>query len=136
MGHQPLPNTPTVGILAIMTEVTFWILTALAGGRQHGYAILRDVERLTEAEVSLRVTTLYATLERLERDGSVRRAGEETVDGRARRYYELTEYGRQAFVVETERLAARLRAAQSRLAEPRPAPSRPAPATMAWGPTG
>lgn len=52
-----------------MNENTFWILTALAGGRQHGYAILRDVEQLTAAKVSLRVTTLYASHERLERDG-------------------------------------------------------------------
>lgn len=119
-----------------MTEVTFWILMALAGGRQHGYAILRDVERLTSAEVSLRVTTLYATLERLEKDGRVRKAGEETVDGRARRYYELTDDGHQALVLETERLAARLRAAESRLAAPRSAPIRPTPATMSWGTAG
>ncbi|MEC5178997.1 PadR family transcriptional regulator PadR [Arthrobacter sp. CG_A4] len=122
-----------MGILPGMTEVAFWILTALAGGRQHGYAILRDVEQLTAAEVSLRVTTLYATLERLEREGSVRRAGEETVDGRARRYYELTEDGHQALALEAERLAARLRAAESRLAAPRTVHSRPAPATMSWG---
>lgn len=116
-----------------MTEVTFWILTALAGGRLHGYAILGDVERLTAGAVSLRVTTLYATLERLERDGRVRPAGEERVDGRARRYYELTDDGRRALTEETEKLAARLRAAETRLAAPRPAGSRPAPATMAWG---
>ncbi len=125
-------DTPIVGILADMTEVMFWILAALAGGRQHGYGILRDVEALTAGTVSLRVTTLYATLERLERDGRLRRAGEETVDGRARRYYELTEDGHQALILETERLAARVLAAQSRLLTPRPAPGRPAVATMSW----
>ncbi|ALV47775.1 transcriptional regulator [Arthrobacter alpinus] len=119
-----------------MTDVTFWILTALAGGRRHGYAILRDVERLTEDEVSLRVTTLYATLERLERDGSVSRAGEETVDGRSRRYYELTEAGHHALELEAKRLATKLRAAQARLTAPLPAPSRPATATMTWGLAG
>ncbi|ALO66206.1 hypothetical protein AS189_06490 [Arthrobacter alpinus] len=116
-----------------MNENTFWILTALAGGRQHGYAVLRDVESLTASKVSLRVTTLYASLERLERDGLVRRAGEEIVDGRARRYYELTDDGTQALTLETERLSVRLGAAQKRLAAARPAPIRPAPATMAWG---
>lgn len=130
------PYVPIVGILMGMTDVTFWILTALAGGRRHGYAILRDVERLTEDEVSLRVTTLYATLERLERDGIVRRAGEEVVDGRSRRYYELTEDGHHALELEAERLATKLRAAQTRLAAPRPAPSHPAPATMTWGLAG
>lgn len=116
-----------------MNENTFWILTALAGGRQHGYAILRDVEELTAAKVSLRVTTLYASLERLERDGLVRRAGEEIVDGRARRYYELSDDGIAALTLETSRLAVRLGAAEKRLAAARPAPIRPAPATMAWG---
>ena len=120
------------GYITVMSEVAFWILTALAGGRRHGYAILLDVEQLTAAAVSLRVTTLYATLERLERDGYVRRAGEETVDGRARRYYELTDDGSEALAMEAERLAARLRAVESRLAA-RPAHSRPAPATMSWG---
>lgn len=118
--------------MTAMTEVAFWILTALAGGRQHGYAILRDVEQLSAAAVSLRVTTLYATLERLEREGQVRRAGEETVDGRARRYYELTDDGHEALASEAERLAARLRAAESRLAAPRTALSRPGLATMSW----
>lgn len=122
-----------MGILAVRNENTFWILTALAGGRQHGYAILRDVESLTASKVSLRVTTLYASLERLERDGLVRRAGEEIVDGRARRYYELTDDGVQGLTGETEQLAVRLRAAKKRLAVARPAPIRPAPATMAWG---
>ena len=124
------------GYIDVMTEATFWILTVLAGGRQHGYAILRDVERLTASEVSLRVSTLYATLDRLERDGSVCRAGDETVDGRARRYYELTADGRQALLLETERLAARLRVAESQLAPPRPASSRPVATAMAWGYAG
>lgn len=116
-----------------MNENTFWILTALAGGRQHGYAILRDVESLTASQVTLRVTTLYASLERLERDGLLCRAGEEIVDGRARRYYELTDDGVQALTGETERLAVRLGAAEKRLAAARPAPIRPAPASMVWG---
>lgn len=133
--------TPMVGILTVMNENTFWILTALAGERQHGYAILRDVQVLTASKVSLRVTTLYASLERLEREGQVRRAGEAIVDGRARRYYELTDDGVQALTVETERLSVRLAAAEKRLAARRPAPSppasrRPAPATLAWGFTG
>jgi DNA-binding PadR family transcriptional regulator len=111
----------------------FWILTALAGGRRHGYAILREVEQLSASVVSLRVTTLYATLERLERDGLVRRAGEETVNGRSRRYYELTDKGRQSLALETELLAAKLRAASNRLsARSVGRRDRPAPAT-AWG---
>ncbi|WP_150307641.1 PadR family transcriptional regulator [Planctomonas psychrotolerans] len=115
-----------------MTEVTFWILTALVAKTRHGYAILRDVEELTAGAVSIRISTLYSTLERLERDGRVRRAGEDVVDGRARRYYELTDEGREDLEAETDRLAAKLRAAETRLSAHRLGPARPAPATMSW----
>ncbi|PPF45907.1 PadR family transcriptional regulator [Pseudoclavibacter sp. AY1F1] len=113
-----------------MTEVAFWILTALAGGRQHGYGILRDADELSDGAVKLRVTTLYTSLDRLERDGRIQRAGEETVDGRARRYYELTPAGRTALEVETKRLLARARAAEKRLATPPTAALRPGTAGM------
>ncbi len=134
--HSLLPHIPTVGILAGVNENTFWILTALAGGRRHGYAILRDVSELTDAKVSLRVTTLYASLDRLERDGLVARAGEEIVDGRARRYYELTDDGFAGLALETERLSVRLDAAARRLAAPRPAVGGPSPVIMVWGCAG
>lgn len=121
-----------------MNENTFWILTALAGGRLHGYAVLRDVDSLTSGDVSLRVTTLYASLERLEREGLVRTSGEEIVDGRARRYYELTDDGVKGLRLETERLSLRLMTAEKRLAAPHAAqgptaPGRVSPAALAWG---
>lgn len=115
-----------------MTEAAFWILTALAEGRRHGYAVLGDVERMSGGAVTLRVTTLYASLERLERTGSIRTAGEEVVDGRTRRYYELTEPGRAGLAAEAERLAARARAAQTRLR----ASAAPATGTMARSAAG
>ncbi|MBG6108967.1 PadR family transcriptional regulator [Frigoribacterium sp. CG_9.8] len=90
-----------------MTETTFWILTALAAGKRHGYALLGDVERLSGGTVKLRVTTLYASLDRLDRDGRIRSAGDEIVDGRARRYYEILDSGRNELVAEADRLASR-----------------------------
>jgi DNA-binding PadR family transcriptional regulator len=99
-----------------MSETSFWILTALSRTPQHGYAILREVERMSEGAMSLRVTTLYAGLDRLERANLIRATGEEIVDGRARRYYEVTPNGRHALSDEAERLAARTRAARAGLA--------------------
>ncbi|MFC7431345.1 MULTISPECIES: PadR family transcriptional regulator [unclassified Agrococcus] len=99
-----------------ITETTFWILTSLADGRRHGYAILRDVERLSDGAVTLRVTTLYAALERIVREGHAIAAGDEVVDGRARRYYELTDAGGDALERETAALEARTRVARARLA--------------------
>lgn len=99
-----------------MTETAFWILTALAAGRRHGYALLSDVERLSAGAVALRVTTLYASLERLERDGRIHSAGEEVVEGRARRYYEISDRGRDELAEEADRLAARAAAAKASMA--------------------
>ena len=96
-----------------MTETAFWILTALAAGRRHGYGVLNDVQRLSAGAVLLRVTTLYASLERLEREGWIHPAGEEVVDGRARRYYEISDIGRAALITEADRLAVRVAGARA-----------------------
>ncbi|MEJ5946717.1 PadR family transcriptional regulator [Pseudokineococcus basanitobsidens] len=111
-----------------MTEPAFWVLTALAETPRHGYAVLGRVEELTGGQSPLRVTTLYATLERLERDGRVRVVSEEVVAGRARRTYDITTDGREALSLEADRLVARASAAQASLDRGRPAPTR----TTGW----
>lgn len=57
----------------------------------------------------------------MERRGLVEVDGEETVDGRLRRYYRLTTGGREAVEREADRLAAVARVVQSRGASPKPA---------------
>lgn len=102
-------------------EVSFWILVALSGGRKHGYAVLRDAELLSAAQgdaVVLKVPTLYAALERLARLGLVVAAGEEVVDGRARRYFEVSAAGMEGLQAEVGRLEARARAARTVMATP------------------
>ncbi|EPR77357.1 Transcriptional regulator, PadR family [Leifsonia rubra CMS 76R] len=99
-----------------MTETVFWILTVLSSESRHGYAILTSVGELSEGAVALRVTTLYASLERLERDGRIHVVGEEVVDGRARRYYDITDEGRTELAAEAERLAQRAAVAQASIA--------------------
>ena len=95
-----------------MTPNSFWILTALAGGRRHGYEILQE----TAKHAKLKATTLYAALERLEREGLVRADGEEVVSGRTRRYYVLTDEGSSALGAEADALEARAKVARERLA--------------------
>ncbi|MFZ4894391.1 PadR family transcriptional regulator [Plantibacter sp. Mn2098] len=102
--------------MTTLSESAFWILTALAREPRHGYAILRDVQDISDSTATLRVTTLYAGLERLVQSGLIQVSGEEIVEGRARRYYELTPGGRAALIAETERLQARVTAARTRLA--------------------
>lgn len=93
-------------------------LVALAGGRSHGYALLREVETVSGGRVRLQVGSLYAVLERLLGDGLVAVDGEERFNGRLRRYFVLTDEGRAALEAETDRLEADARAARVRLVRP------------------
>jgi PadR family transcriptional regulator PadR len=86
-----------------MREPTFLVLAALAGGRRHGYGIIQEVERLSEGGTHLRAGTLYAMLDRLAHDGLIIPAGEEVVDGRLRRYYELSTKGSALLATESRR---------------------------------
>ena len=70
------------------------ILSSLAGGAKHGYALMQDIEEF--AGVTLRPGTLYGALSRLEGLGLIESlAG----DGR-RRPYRLTQPGAAALDVQ------------------------------------
>ncbi|MFF0218551.1 PadR family transcriptional regulator [Streptomyces vinaceus] len=75
------------------TESQYFILAALQRGPLHGYGIIKAAAQVTDGRVKLAVGTLYGALERMERSGWVASDHEEIVDGRARRYYRLTEDG-------------------------------------------
>ena len=78
------------------------ILTSLAEGEKHGYALMQDIQAF--AGVTLGPGTLYGTLSRLERDGLI--AAEESSD--RRRPYRITPEGRallHAELTEAARLA-------------------------------
>jgi DNA-binding PadR family transcriptional regulator len=98
-----------------MHEPTFLIMTALAGGAQHGYGIMTDVARISAGRVKLRAGTLYAALDRLRGDGLVEIDREEIVEGRLRRYYRLTRSGAQVLADEAERMQANASVATRRL---------------------
>ena len=98
-----------------MQEATFLILTALAPGSQHGYAIITEVTEISGGRVRLRAGTLYTALDRLRADGLIAVDREEIVDGRLRRYYLLTDDGAAALQAEAARLQANASAALTRL---------------------
>ncbi|QDP98729.1 helix-turn-helix transcriptional regulator [Microlunatus elymi] len=98
-----------------MREPSFLILTALADGRQHGYAVMKSVEDLSDGAVRLRPGSLYATLDRLADAGLIRGAGEEVVDGRARQYYALTSLGVERLAAEVQRMRANASRAEAGL---------------------
>ena len=75
-----------------LQEPSFLILTALASGPKHGYAVLRGVEELSNGRVSLRPGTLYTALDRLCGEHLVESDRVEVVDGR---FYEWAYQARQ-----------------------------------------
>jgi PadR family transcriptional regulator PadR len=88
-----------------MREPSFLVLTALASGRRHGYALIEEVTSLSEGRVVLRPGSLYATLDRLTAEGLVSMDGEEVVAGRLRRYFALTDLGADRLAQRAEQLA-------------------------------
>lgn len=98
-----------------MREPTFLILTALADGRKHGYALIGEADKLSHGRVKLKVGTLYAALDRLQSQGLVAAAGDEVVDGRLRRYYELSDAGAVQLGDEVDRLESNVHQAKARL---------------------
>lgn len=107
---------------APLPQPAFWILAALAAGRRHGYEILRETAVASSGSVELKATTLYAALDRLERDGLIASDGDEVVNGRARRYYLITDAGSGRLADEAELLEQSARVARARLATGRVAP--------------
>lgn len=77
-----------------MTEQALFILTCLAGGELHGYAIAREASAISGGRIRLTAGTLYGALGRLQKEELIEQAREEVVDGRTRRYYRLTPRGR------------------------------------------
>jgi DNA-binding PadR family transcriptional regulator len=98
-----------------LREPTFLVLTALAAEAQHGYSVLDDVRRISEGRVRLQAGTLYGILDRLRADGLIEVDREEVVASRLRRYYRLTEVGRELLSNETDRLHRNAAAAERRL---------------------
>jgi PadR family transcriptional regulator, regulatory protein PadR len=91
---------------APLREPTYFVLTALATGPAHGYRILQAVEELSGGRVRMRAGTLYAALDRLERDGHIVLVGTDSDGGPPRRSFALTDRGQALLRAEVERLQA------------------------------
>ena len=90
-----------------LTPAEFHFLLALADGDKHAYAIMKDVARLTGEAVRLSAGTLYGLVRRFESEGMIAEKTERpaaALDDERRRYYRLTEFGREVAIAEAERL--------------------------------
>lgn len=84
-----------------MSLSKFFILSALYRRPMHGYEIASEVANISNGCCSPAEGTIYPVLRQYEEGGYVV-AHEETVSGRVRKVYELTDKGREAFKVAVE----------------------------------
>jgi PadR family transcriptional regulator PadR len=95
-----------------LRPASYFVLASLLDGPLHGYAIASRAEELSNGGVRLTAGTLYGALDRMTANGLVEIEREETVEGRLRRYYRLSDRGRETVVQEADRLAAAARVVQ------------------------
>ena len=92
------------------------ILLALATGDKHGYAIMREVQVLTEGAVTMGPGTLYGTVKKMLKAELIEESDERPdpeMDDQRRRYYRITGLGRCALDAEVSRMEQLARAARS-----------------------
>jgi DNA-binding PadR family transcriptional regulator len=102
-----------------LREPTFFILLSLSPGPKHGYAILKEVEILSEGRVMLSTGTLYGAIKRLLDRDWIKRVTDPIPNStdRERKAYTLTELGRRVLNAEIQRLQQLVSVAQNQTAE-------------------
>jgi DNA-binding PadR family transcriptional regulator len=102
-----------------LREATFFIILSLAPGPKHGYAIMKEVESLSEGRIALSTGTLYGAIKRLLNLGWIERKDSlaDPQNGRERKTYTLTKSGNQILTAEVSRLQKLVDLAHPRLVE-------------------
>lgn len=101
-----------------LSPLSMAILLALADGDRHGYALMSEITEQTGGALAPGTGSLYAGLERLMKDGLIRESdGEEGAD-RRRRYFAITDAGREIARAEAERMLGVLRVAERKKIAP------------------
>ena len=97
-----------------LTEPVLLILASLASGPRHGYALMKDIEALSNSRVRISTGTLYGALRRLLENEWIERFEQEDTS-REKQAYRLTSEGRRQLQFEVERMKQLTRAASARL---------------------
>ena len=103
-----------------LTPLSTAILFALADGASHGYAIIKEIEAITDGEMRPNTGSMYLALHRLLQEGFITETKGPDEDAR-RRYYSLSPAGRAAAKTEARRLARLVRIASAKKLIPRTA---------------
>ncbi len=94
----------------------YLVLFSLTGGTRHGYGIVREVEEQSGGVVRMDPSNLYRSLKRLIQQGLVEESEPRAPDleNERRRYYTITDLGRDVVVAEATRLSKLTEAAAAR----------------------
>lgn len=111
------PNPDDIDSYLPLPASAMHIVVALAGGEKHGYAIMRDIDDLSDGSVTMGPGTLYGSIKRMIDQDLVEETDERpdpALDDQRRRYYRLTALGQRVGAAEQARLATLLDAARFR----------------------
>jgi DNA-binding PadR family transcriptional regulator len=97
-----------------LTEPVFLILASLADQPRHGYALMQDIEQMSNERVILSTGTLYGALRRLLADGWIERFHQKD-QSREKQAYKLSIEGRRQLQLEMSRMKQLMRIAATRL---------------------
>ena len=93
------------------------VLLVLATGEMHGYGVMKEIDRQTDGSMKPATGALYLAAKRLVGTGLIEESDERPdpeLDDRRRRYYRLTDYGREVAAAETGRLASLVKVARAK----------------------
>lgn len=71
------------------------ILTILKRGESYGYQIIQDMKEYSGGTLEWSDGMLYPVLHKLEKDGCIQSRWEVSEEGRRRKYYSITEAGKE-----------------------------------------
>ncbi|MEO0731726.1 MAG: PadR family transcriptional regulator [Bacteroidota bacterium] len=76
------------------------VLSILTHGKNYGYRIIQEIEILSAGELAWTDAMLYPVLKRMEKEGLISSHWVKTESGRKRKYYEITDLGREKLAEE------------------------------------
>lgn len=83
-----------IGKDLVAASATPLVLAILTEGESYGYAIIKRVDELSGGQLRWTDGMLYPVLHRLERNGLVNASWGESESGRRRKYYRITDEGK------------------------------------------
>jgi len=82
-----------------------YVLLVLSDGERHGYAIIKEIDAVTQGALTILPGTLYRIIKQLVDDGWIVEVDGSDAKDERRRYYRLTTRGRKAAQAEVARMA-------------------------------